>query len=517
MPVPARAIERFLERESPPPLPVRDAPATELWSCLEGISQRDLVTQPRQIQLEGLVFALGNRRCMLHYAMRTGKTWIALNWCYFLRREGTIQRPALVIAHSPLALGIWKYQAELHSHLSLSLVQSGPGAEDQILSPVEVDALVVSWPTLQSIFSERKQNRRKREENRFYPKADLIRQAAALFDAVVIDEVHMTQHHDSLRFQIAALLVENCDWRLGLTGTPFGRDPFGLWAQYYLIDGGERLTKNFYFFQQAFGRQVRNRFSPRGFDYVFDNRKMPILQKKIQDITLSRSLSDVHDVRVLSGVVELEMSAEQTRAYQDVIEGIRNSSSGQSTEVRNSFVLLRQISSGFRPSNEEDEKYVDFLEAAKFDWVEEFLDDLDPQIKCVFFHEFVHTGERLGYILERKKIRYVRLWGGSRDREAYRRHFQEGDSQILIANHATGGVGADFSAADYMCFFESPPSVIARRQAEARPLGRGERPLVTDDLICSRVEKRILELHREGADIAALFSGSGRDVAGRLS
>ena len=517
MAISIRALERFLEAESPAPLPVRGAPLEDLYFCLESMGEMPpSKTVPRAVQLEGLVFALSNPRSLLFFDMRVGKTLIALLWIGFLRKNGCLKKPALVIAHSPLALGIWKSEAEKHTYLDVRTVSSGPTAEKVLWEEgSRADAVVVSWPTLQSVFSERRPKVRG-EGSKFYPNLALIKKASELFGAAIIDEIHMSMDPGSLRFQIAEHLIAQCDWRLGLTGTPMGRNPYGLWAQFYLIDDGDRLTKNYYFFERAFGRQVRNPFRMSGYEYKFDTRRMPDLQKKIRDISLSCRLTDVHDVNVLPGIVELEMSKEQKKAYDDVVSGVAKAHSGSSEAVKNAFVRLRQISSGYRPSGEDDEKYVDFLEASKFTWAEEFFDTLDPEIKCVFFHEFVHTGERLGYILERKKIEHVRLWGGSRDREAYRRHFQQGSARVLVANVATGGVGADFSAADYLCFFESPPSVIARKQAEARPLGRGDRPLVLDDLICSPIERRILEFQKEGADIAALFRGTGEDVARRL-
>lgn len=513
MPVAASVIQNYLDVVSPAPLPVKGADREALLKFIKKFAgDFEFKTEPRDVQLEGLAFSLANKKSMLFFEMRVGKTYIALNWIDILRKTGEIKKPTLVIAHSPLALGIWTNEAIKHSRITLTSVSSGPKALENLRKATETsDSVVVSWSTLQSVFSE------KREKNtRLYPNPELITEASKWFDAVVIDEIHMAMHHDTLRFKIASRLVERCQWRLGLTGTPFGRNPFGLWSQYFLIDGGQRLTQNYYFFEQAFGKKKPNRFIRVGYEYVFAKQKMPQLQNKIRDITLSCRLTDVHDVNIMRGLVELGLSKEQQNAYDEIVDEISQQKYGNSDEVKNRFVVLRQISSGFRKAAEGSNKYIDFLDAAKFNWAEEFFENLGDEIKCVFFHEFIHTGERLGYLLDRLKIKYTRLWGGSRDKEAYRTEFQNGDSKILVVNSATGGVGADFSAADYLCFFECPPSVITRRQAEARPLGRGSRPLVVDDIISSPVEQRILDLQKQGSEMASLFRGSGKDIAAAL-
>lgn len=520
MPIATDAIERFLERRSPAPLEVKDAAEELLFEVLLQKGEvPDYRTLLRKKQLEGLAFSIYNQRCFLFFEMRVGKTLIALDWIEFLRLNNHIRNCVLIISHAPIGTQTWCGEVEQHSSLNVVPVQAGPNAkQDFYQAATNADAIVVSWSALQALFSNdiEKIDKKGKKTKELVPNEDALEEAALLFDAVVIDEIHLAKHHDTLRFAIASKLVQQCQWRLGLTGTPYGRDPFGLWAQFYLIDGGERLSNNYYFFRTAFGKQIYNRFVPGNKEYVFDMKKLPILKEKTQDITLTCLLTDVHEVNVLPGRVELPLSPRQTEAYdgsiKELIEKAKNFK-----EKEGIFHKLRQISSGYLPYENEygQTQYIEFLDATKMLWLEDLIDNLDETIKCVIFHEYTHTGERIQTLLKAKRVPHIWLWGGGGKKE-WRKEFVQGKARFLIANAATGGTGTDFSVADYLLFFESPPGVVTRKQAEFRPLARGSRPLIMDDLICSTIERRILEFHQEGAEIETLLRKSPIEIADTL-
>jgi hypothetical protein len=175
--------------------------------------------------------------------------------------------------------------------------------------------------------------------------------------------------------------------------------------------------------------------------------------------------------------------------------------------TRNIFVRLRQVASGYRVFTDPDgnERVLDFP-SAKLNWLEEFLADFDPSLKVVLFHEFVRTGHRLCLLLEKLKLKHTWLWGGAPDKRDAKDQFQFGDAPVLVANHATGGLGIDLSAAHYLCVVESPVGAIGRQQMQMRPMARGSTPLVLDDLVCAPVERRILQFHSESRDLQDMFS-----------
>jgi hypothetical protein len=507
MPTSQQAISRFLlYRPDPPPFEFRGAQQSRLEAFIFSIGEHEFLTRttPRRHQLEAVAFALWARRALLFYEMRTGKTKIALDWLSHLIYSGILTRKSLIIAHAPIGADEWMSQIPFHSHLDITAITSGAGAADRFLEAARapgVDGIVIAWSTLQQIFSVKRlatQGRRAGKE-KLYTNLPLVRSVAPAFDAVVIDEIHMAGHYDTLRFGIAKELTAHCTWRLGLTGTPFGRDPLLLWAQAFLIDRGEALSSVYHFFEEAFSTKKYNHFKWSKTDYVFDHKKMPLLRDKMSAMTLHCALRDVQDIDVLNGMVRLSMTAEQREAYGAAVDTLVALRKGDTVEIDNIFVRLRQIASGYLPFTDDHgrRRIVDFPGAAKLVWLDDFLGQ-EPDFKFIIFHEYTHTGELLCQLLTKRKIAHEWLYGGSTDRPALLQRFRAGDSTVLVANAATGGMSIDLSAADYILFFESPASVIARKQAEARPLARGSRPLVIDDLVCAPIEQKLLDFILEG-------------------
>jgi len=504
MPTSQAAIRKYLLEQPTAPVAqrlFRGAGSRALRDSILASGGHELLTKtdPYQHQLEGLAFALWAKRGLLFYEMRTGKTKLSLDWLSYLIYSGQLTKKALIIAHAPVGVDVWEHEAALHSYLDIAVVRSGSAATDQLVDALasRCDAVLISWSTLQTIFAVKQEGRKKV----LYADRATLRAAAEFFDAAIVDEIHMAGHWDTLRFTMASELLARCRWRLGLTGTPFGRDPLLLWGQVYLIDGGAALTRAFPFFREAFCTTRYNQFS-RGQDYTFDQQKMPLLREKLQGLTLHCALADVQDVNVLKGIVRLSMSAEQARAYDEAVDRLVELRTGQAVEIDATFVRLRQIASGFLPFDDTagERRVVDFPDASKLAWLDDFLDNL-PDLQVVVMHDFIHSGDRICKLLEKHKIKYDWLRGGTPNRPQILERFRNCETRVLVTNVATGGMSIDLAICDYLLFFEAPPSAIIRKQAEARPLARGSRPLVMDDLVCSPIELKILDFHATGEDL----------------
>lgn len=523
MPISPEAIEAFLARRGPLIPDFKAATHEELLRIIYDAtghpwrpSRRDTAPSKRDhIQLQGTAFALYVRQALLFYAVRTGKTKLALDWAGHLKRAKLARRKGLVIAHKPIAIDVWQGQAERFSTLSVWPLPASPDANDSLVEAIQSDCdlIVTTWSALQAIFSEKRMSRKKMPK--LYPDHKTIALAAPFFSHVIIDEIQYCQHYDSLRFQIASELVANCEYRLGMTGTPFGRSAFPIWAEAFLVDGGRTFGRVYQFFEAAFGKKKQNYFSG-SHEYVFDRGKLPVLNAKLSSIMLSCELTEVEDLDVLPGDVELPMLGEQKQAYNEVVDKLVKLRSGQQVEIDATFHRLRQVASGYLPYNDADgqRRIVHFPNSAKLAWLEAFLEELPPNFPFVIFHEYTHSGELICKALAAAKVKYSWLYGEITPREQTTawRSFQAGTVNGLVANAVTGGTGIELSRADYICFFESNPSPIIRAQTEARALARSGRPLVVDDLICAPVERAIREFHVEGADLAANVMRGGFDA-----
>lgn len=512
MAISPEAIERFLAWTPPEHPEFKGKSAAELYDIIYKIVDAPYVhfgPEPRQHQIEGLVFALWQRRALLYFWMQLGKTKIALDWLRCCKAAGWSRGKGLVIAHSPVGVDVWEAQTTIHSTLCTATVVSGPDSLDRFLGACEggADIVIVAWSTLQQLFTQKRKSRK--GVSKLYPMMDAARLAGEYFTSVVIDEIHLAGNHTTNRFNIASALVQNCNCRLGLSGTPVGRDAFKLWASTFLIDSGETLGRNYYFFEAAFGKTRRNPFMKRS-EVVFDKTKLPLLKSRLAGRAMSYELSEVRKLNTLRGQVDLKMRGDQREAYNDMVDKVIKMKDSETQEISNAFVRLRQIASGFLPfiDNNGETRTVNFESNAKLEWLSSFFEEYDGVTQCVIFHEFIHSGQMICERLKRAKIAHTWLHGSTKNPKLVIESFQKGSVRFLVANTAKGGTSINLPMADYLLFYESPISPTVRQQAESRPLARGERVLLLDDLVCSPVERKILGYVQEGRDMLSVIMHS---------
>ena len=515
MTIPRRSIERYLAYIEPAPR-FKGQDARLLRQRIKDYSGRDYQpkSEPWTHQLEGLAFSLWSETPLLYYYMRLGKTRISLEWADMLR--GKWKPPALIIAHAPIGLDVWQEQIGLYSSFRAAYIRN---SIDEFVDALDqdYDAIVTPWSGLQNMFTYLGKNRR--GKGKLFVDWPLVREAASLFELVIMDEIHMAKNHLSLRFQIAAALTAHCRYRMGLTGTPMARSGYALWAEAFLCDRGSTLGPNYYFFEQAVGKQVKSYWKP-GKEWKFDRRKLKLVKQKLAPIVLSYELTEVRQVDVRPQVIHLKMKGEQRAAYEEVLGDLLNSDSHEESDhrMRGEFVRLRMVAAGYLCWQDEDGDWHtnDFEHSAKLDWLRSFLEiEWDRQSQLVVFHEYTHTGLLITELLESMQISHGWFYGGTKPRDEHRilSEFRQNKLKVFVANTAKGGAAIDLSNADYLLFFESPLTAIQRNQAEARPLAasRGTRPLLMDDLVCAPVDQRVLDLVREGKDASRELM---RDIQG---
>ena len=510
MPVSVDSLERFLTYVPPLGPDVKGMPSAKLLKIIENETgcPYEEKTKSRPQQLEGLAFALAKRRCLLFYWMRLGKTKIALDWATQLILSEITHKKGLVITHGPSGNDVWEAQVAQHSHLTCRVVRSGMTLKQlgEILK-CDCDLVIISHSTIQTLFTVK--HRSRKGINRLYPNHELIAKAAAYFSFCVIDEIHLAGKPDGVRWQMCHSFVRHCQQRLGLTGTPVGRNPFAVWAQAMLIDDGRTLSRNYYFFEQAFGETKKLKFGAKEvIQIVFDKKKLPILNSKLASLSVTYGKSELKAAEVFAGLIELKLTSDQQKAYKDLIFKAIQLPKDEDEQREAFFLRMRQVASGYLPfKDEEGNQQIVHFDNAKINWLEDFLAEVDEETKVIIFHEYIHTGELICSALEKAKRRHVWLYGETRAKRTVIEQFQSGNAQFLVVNAATGGTSIDLSAADYMLFFESPCSPIVREQAQARPMSRGDRPLMMDDIVCAPVERRILSFLKEGRDLSKSLLG----------
>ena len=111
------------------------------------------------------------------------------------------------------------------------------------------------------------------------------------FDMVVVDEFSSFKNHSAKRFKSLTWVRKHITRFVGLTGTPAPNGLLDLWAQVYLLDGGQRLEKHITKFRERY-------FEPdqRDRDHVFTYAPKPgadeSIKNLISDICVSMKAED---------------------------------------------------------------------------------------------------------------------------------------------------------------------------------------------------------------------------------
>ncbi len=524
MPIDPEAVRAFLDRPVKPLPNYKAMTEEELFERIYKATGVELEckTDPRgPYQLQGICCVIENKQTLLLFDPQIGKTWTALNWLQHYKRAGWIGK-ALVIAHSPVGVDVWESQTPQHSFLDAVCIRANKQTiVDEFITALTgpCDVIITTWSALMQLFTVKKLSRKK--VPKLYPNRDMLREIAPMLDALVIDEIHMTKDHFSLRFEIAALLGASCEYTLGLTGTPFGRNPFPLWAQAYLLDHGKTLSSSFQFFENAFGKKTYNHFSKSKSEFKPDPAKLPLLFQKLEHLAFSYTRAEIGKLTIEPGKIELKMRGEQKATYNRLAEDMAQSikihyrTGAQNTsDIQNNFTRLRQVASGYLPFTDKEGRpaYAMFDDSPKLSWLQDFLENAPENMPVLIFCEFIQSGVLLTELLKKMKIPHGWLYGMTKNRAEVINDFKTNKTRVLVANTVAGGLSVSFNHVDYVCYYESPCSPIIRRQSEDRPADRPvDRALFIDDLVCAPIEEKILGFVKEGKDLLSSLLHKGQD------
>jgi SNF2 family DNA or RNA helicase len=330
---------------------------------------------------------------------------------------------------------------------------------------------------------------------------------AEMFDCLVMDESHKVGNRAKLPFRICRQITNKTKYNFALSGSPFGRDVITLWAQMFLIDRGESLGKNLGIFRSVFYKEKINPFSAFP-EYVFDTGKKKFLSRCLANGSIRYKANAADVPKAVPIVKYIGMAGEAHEYYQKALENLR-ASKGNFREVKNMFLRLRQISSGWLGYADEEEgtrAQIEFPKNKKLDLLLSIVDSIYENHKIVIAHDFVFSGSIIERELTRLKIGHARIYGKTKkDKipEILNSFDKDPNVRVLIGNRAIA-FGLNLQIAQYMLFFESSPSVIERKQMEARIERQGsthDKIFRYDLVVKDTVDEKILDFHQEGKDL----------------
>lgn len=202
-----------------------------------------------------------------------GKTVITLTAINDLKYNRFAVSRVLVIAPKKVAEATWSKEAAKWDHLKLLRIVTVLGSEAKRIRALNTpaDIWIINRENVQWL-------------------VDYYRNAWP-FDMVVIDESSSFKNHQAKRFKSLKWVRPHINRIVELTGTPAPNGLIDLWAQIYLLDGGQRLGKTISGFRERyFSPDQRN--ATTIFSYKPKDGADSAIQQLIGDICVSMKAED---------------------------------------------------------------------------------------------------------------------------------------------------------------------------------------------------------------------------------
>lgn len=434
--------------------------------------------------------------------MGTGKTKVSLDLIDYSQWD--CNKRALVLVPGLAGIETWVMEAQKHGFkLKVERVLGGASTRMRMLAESNADVLVINYDGLTSLMTTYD---KVEKERRLDFDALAVRER---FGIIVFDEIHRCKNHQSWRYKVCSAFAASIKQRYGLTGTPANRSPHDLWAQFKMIDGGATLGNTLSIFRGAFFTETINRWGAR--EYTIAPRRMRLLSETIKHRSIAyRTDECVALPELVQTEIPVRMEHEQRRYYFAVIDKLKDAK-GDFSKVKNAFMSLRQIVSGFVRTPDEQRDMIVFKENPRLDALADLLDEVPPDRKVVVFHEFIWSGQRIAELMGEMGIVYESLWSGTKDKPgAIRRFMEDPKVQAFVVNSKSGSETLNLQVANYHIFYETPVSAIDRAQAQRRTYrpGQDRTVFMYDIVVVPGPDRKILSYVQEGKDLLrALMRG----------
>jgi SNF2 family DNA or RNA helicase len=139
------------------------------------------------------------------------------------------------------------------------------------------------------------------------------------FDMVVVDESSSFKSHSAKRFKALASVGNHIERLVELTGTPSPNGLDDLWAQIFLLDGGERLGKRYTWFRERYFQPDKRGADGMVYSYEAKPGSEEGILEKISDICISMKAEDYLQLPDITyHEIPVEMDPKARKAYTDL-------------------------------------------------------------------------------------------------------------------------------------------------------------------------------------------------------
>lgn len=255
------------------------------------------------------------------------------------------------------------------------------------------------------------------------------------FDMVVIDELSSFKNHQTARHKSMMKVRPFIKRIVGLTGTPASQGLMDLFAEFKVLDMGERLGR-------FIGQYRLNYFKPDKVNgpIVYSYKLLPgaeeRIYEKIQDITISMKAVDFLDMpELISNEYPVYLDAGEIQKYEELKKDLILSTPEHEVTAANAASLVNKLSQMANGAVYTDDKKVITFHDKKLDALEDVIESANgkPLLVAYWFkHDYTRIIERLQKI----GVDYMKI-----DTEESITKWNNGEIPVALIHPASAGHG----------------------------------------------------------------------------
>ena len=325
------------------------------------------------------------------------------------------------------------------------------------------------------------------------------------YDCIVIDEASSFKNHQAKRFKALLKVRPKAKRVIALTGTPASNGLMDLWAEFRLIDLGERLGRYITRYREAYFRPDKTNGM-----IVYSYKPLPG-----SDITISMRAQDhLQMPELISTRYPVEMSDKEKKRYKEMKDTLVLQLPDGDITAANAAALTSKLSQLSNGAIYDDNQEVLPVHERKLDALEDIIEAAagKPILVCYWFK---HDRARIEDRLTKLGVEYAGL-----DKDEGIKRWNKGELPVGLIHPASAGHGLNLqSGGSTIVWFGITWSLELYQQTNARLWRQGQTAdtvVVMHIITKGTIDERILKaLEQKDGTQSALIEAVRAEIGER--
>ncbi len=425
-----------------------------------------MIFKPHAYQQHCIEQILKVKKLGLFLDMGLGKTVTTLTAVKELKYNRFQVRRVLIIAPKKVAEGTWTKEAAKWDHTKMLRVSPVLGSQTKRIRALNTpsDLYIIN------------------RENVVWL-VDYYRNAWP-FDMVVVDESSSFKSHSAKRFKALASVGSYIDRLVELTGTPSPNGLDDLWAQVFLLDGGERLGKRYTQFRERYFQPDKRGADGMVYSYEVKPGSEGSILERISDICISMKAEDYLQLPDITyHEIPVELDSKASKAYYEMEREmvLALPEDEEEISVTSAAALSNKLLQLANGAVYDEDHSVHEVHGCKVEAFMELIESLQGKPALVFYN-FQHDRTRILKALEKTGLR-IRELKTTQDEDDWNAR----KIDILLTHPASSAYGLNLQqGGNHVIWFGLTWNYELYTQANKRLHRQGqEEKVIIHHLICS--------------------------------